>query len=406
MPVNLGERQPGILEVLPICLVLLAAGFAIQSRGRILAPLLSRQFLIIWAPFLALSFVLPVFGVLIGQYPLRGLAAVRTPVIAVSALVLGAELRANGGFGVRRWGALLAIAAVAQASYSVVEQVLAGHLLPAGPWYALFRWDIATQLAYGRAVVVGRSSGFYSNPNILGAWAGIALLIGLFVAGRRYRYGIVAAALAALVLSQSRGAILGLAASLVGLLILALREADIPRLRVLRAYGTIAAAVFVGWVLLTAAGAPTGDLVARLAQGVGVLLGGPDANWAGRIRFWQSGLALLASHPLGTYGPPEVLLGTAVDSEWVRTLLQGGLLLFFSLGLALVGGALITGPESPERRVLRVTSLFIAVAGIAQIPLEYPPAVLYWALVGAFLAVPAAARVKQAAEDPLGRARA
>ena len=385
LPLSIGEKQPANFEVLPALLVAVAAIVTALSRGENLRALGSREFLLLWAPYLAMSAVLPLLGVAIGLYPLRGLAAIRVPLIAVSALLIGAEVRRKESNTLAAWGLPLVIAAVLQGAYALFQQLLAGHLLPLGPWDALFRWDISTQLAYGRGLVVGRSAGLYTNANILGTWAGIALLVGIFVMARNRRYLIVGASLAALVLSQSRGATLALVVSLAFLLILEIRRKRAPQLRVLATYGAIVGAVFVGWFLLAAAGAPTSNLPSRLMEGIGILLGGHDPNIAGRVQFWGAGLALLRVHPWGTFGPPEVLLGSAVDSEWVRTLLQGGPLYVIMLGIALVGGALLPGVDSTERRIVRLLSVLLAIAAITQIPMQYPPAVIYWAMIGAAL---------------------
>jgi len=405
LPLNIGEKQAANFEILPALLIALAAIVTVRSRGQNLRPLASREFLMLWAPYLAMSAVLPLVGVAIGLYPLRGLAAIRVPLSAVSALLLGAEVRRKESHSLKAWSGPLVIAAVLQAAYALFQQFIAGHLLPPGPWDALFRWDIATQLAYGRSLVVGRSAGLYTNANILGAWAGIVLLVGIFVVAPRHRYLIVGTSLAALVLSQSRGATLALIGSLAFLVIVEIRRKQALRLRALATYGAIVAAVFVGWFLLSAAGAPASNLPSRLIDGVSILLGGHDPNIAGRLQFWEGGLALLRVHPWGTLGPPEVLLGTAVDSEWVRTLLQGGPLYAITLAIALVGGALLPGVDTTERRIVRLLSVFIAVAAITQIPLQYPPAVIYWAMIGAALMASVATKVESAEPRPASPSR-
>jgi hypothetical protein len=194
----------------------------------------------------------------------------------------------------------------------------------------------------------------------------------------------VGATFAALLLSQSRGASAALIVALGFLLVLAVRRHNAPRLEQLVPYAGVVVVVVAGWLVLVVSGAPAGTLIGRFGSGITL----QDPNVVGRIQFWEAGMGLLASHPFGTFGPPEFLLGTAVDSDWVRALLQGGPIFLAALALALGGGALIRGDDGPERRLVRALSVYVAVAAITQLPLQYPSAYLYWAVVGAALAAP------------------
>ena len=384
--VDVGDGQAAVVEILPGVIVVVALAFIARSRGRSLEVLRDRSFLVIWAPYLVLALALPVIGVVAGQVPVRGLAAARMPIVAVSALIVGAELRRRTSRPVAT--RLLACSAAIVCGYAVIQQLAAAKLLWSGLATSIHAWDVATQRAYGTSVVVGRASAFYTNPNILGAWSVTALLVGIFVARGWLRYAITTLALGSLILSQSRGATVGLLAAFVFGLALAWRRRTLPSLRALLPYVASLGAVLIGWYLLTLAGAPTASFFERFGRALGIVIGLDDPNMAGRVQFWESSMALYRSHPLGTFGPPEMLLGTAVDSEWVRTLLQGGPLLVATLGLALFGGAFALRGRGPDTWAVRSLSIFIAVAGIAEIPLQYPPAVIYWALIGAMLVAP------------------
>jgi hypothetical protein len=224
------------------------------------------------------------------------------------------------------------------------------------------------------------------NPNILGATAGTAFLLGLFVKTKLVRYAIVFASLEALLVSQSRGATVALIASLVVLLVLTLRRHERVRIGDLLPYVGIAGLALACWLILVVAGTPADTFINRVGQGVGVVVGGNDPNVSGRLQFWRDGLTLLVSHPLGTWGSPERLLGTAVDSDWVRALLQGSLVYAFALGLAIVGGAALSSLHRRPGRLLLLVSVFVGVAALTQQPLAYPGAALYWAIVGAAVA--------------------
>jgi len=398
--VQIGESHPAVVELLPPLLVLLAAAVTVRSRGRNLAVLTTRGFLLLWGPYLILTFILPVLGVVGGEYPLRGLASVRTPLVAVSAILLGAEIRRSDRRGLAAWSLALLAAALIVAGYALLQQLIVAHLLPRGPWDLLQAWDLSSQEAYGTGLVLGRNSAFYTNPSILGAWAGIAMLIAVASLQGWRRYTVLGATLMSLLLSQSRGATLGLLAAFAFLLVPALRHRRAVRPRALMpALGAVAAVITL-WAVLAAARAPVSALPDRLISGFGYVLGGQDPNAAGRLEFWKAGLALLRTHPFGTLGPPEVLMGTAVDSEWIRALLQGGPILLVALGIALLGGAILSRQPGPERRTVQGMSVFIAVAGLTQIPLEYPPALLFWAMVGALLAMPTEPGAGEARDVP------
>ena len=380
--IDTGTGTPSVIELLPPAMAFLAVAATIRSRGRNIAALLSREFLVIWAPYLALAIVLPVLAVAVGHAPLRGLAAARTPVYMVSALLLGVEVNRAKGTGLQTWGGPLLVAASILLAYAVLQQLIVGQLIPSKPWDGLLRWDADIQRAFGGDLVFGRSGAFFTNPNILGAWAGAAMVAGILAVSGRFRYAMLAATFGLLVLSQSRGAGVAVAAAFAFLLAHAIRQGRAPTLSSLRPYAGVLLVVMVAWTALALAGAPAGTLAERVGSGIGIVTGGSDSSLSGRFAFWDAGMRLLASHPLGTFGPPEELLGSAVDSEWIRTLLQGGVLFLAALGLMLVGGAVMRGDGGPARVALRALCIFMAIAGLTQLPLEYPVTYLFWALVG------------------------
>ncbi len=306
----IGQSRPAILELLPIGMAILAALVTIRARGGNLLLFARRDFLLIWCPYLGLSILFPLLGVVTHQYPVRTLAAIQVPVYAISSLVLGAELVRTDPRGMAGWRWALFIAVLVQGIYAVLQQLVIGNLLPPA-WDWVLNWDISTQRAYGDTVIVGRSAGFYINPNILGAAAGIALLMGICAVRPRLSYAIVGATFAALLLSQSRGASVALIVALGFLLVLAVRRHNAPRLEQLVPYAGVVVVVVAGWLALVVSGAPAGTLIGRFGSGISL----QDPNVVGRIEFWEAGMRLLGSHPFGTFGPPEFLLGTAVEAR-------------------------------------------------------------------------------------------
>ncbi|MGZ8502053.1 MAG: hypothetical protein ACXWW6_04285, partial [Candidatus Limnocylindrales bacterium] len=108
-----------------------------------------------------------------------------------------------------------------------------------------------------------------------------------------------------------------------------------------------------------------------------------DANLAGRLDYWSAVTALNRIYPFGTLGPPELLLGSAVDSTWFRAFSQGSILYVASLGLMLSVSLVVGDPR--YRLALRLVTVMIAVAGLTMDPFGYPVIYLYWVLLGAAL---------------------
>ena len=145
----------------------------------------------------------------------------------------------------------------------------------------------------------------------------------------------------------------------------------------------VAAGLVVGGAALLIA--PQGSLLARFTSLVNIGSRGleSDPNLAGRLDYWAEVTILNARYPFGTFGSPEVLLGTAVDSSWFRAFAQGSVLYAGALALLIAIAFLV--PRSPHRQALRLLTVLVAVAGVTQTPMNYPVIVLFWALLGAEL---------------------
>src|SRR5437588_8666421 len=166
--VDTGHDEPAALTILPVLIAVAAATTVGITRGKYLKLLLTQKFLSIWAPYLGVSVLLPLLGVAIGHYRLFSIYSLITPVVAASALVLGATLRGVGKPGLSLLARPILILAVAQAVYAVTQQLIVGNVLRGGLWDALLQWDATTQQAFGNSLIFARSSGFYRNPNMLG----------------------------------------------------------------------------------------------------------------------------------------------------------------------------------------------------------------------------------------------
>jgi len=367
----------------------LAAIMTVARYGarRSLGFMASPTFVFFVLPYLVLSGLLPALGVMFNGYPERTLFSITGPTTAISLLVLGAAISS----GERSWSRWLLLAIAVQLAYATGQAVY----LSRGPGWELFaplhQWDLSMEALSGE-FVQARGSGLYFNPNELGLWAGMAIILAWTLLSSSLRpAGVILAALT-LVLSQSRGALVALVAALAaGALYTVARD----RVSLSWAFRTVV--VFAIAVLLALVVAfmidPSGAVLERFGALFDVWARGPtaDPNLAGRIDLWSAVWALNLSYPWGTLGPPGLLLGTSIDSEWFQALAQGSVLYVGSLVL-LVVGALSIGPFR-ERSALRLITVLVVVAGLTQTPFSYPAIVLFWVLVGAGLQSSVAARV-------------
>jgi len=377
--VSTGGR--GALSLLIFVAPAMALGaIAHYGTARTLSFLRSRVFLIGVAPYLALTLVLPFLGVMFNRYPERTLISITEATTALSFLVLGA---AASTAPLRQWRPWLVLAIVVQLVYAAGQLAYLGRA-PGwevfGPFHA---WDLSLQGLYG-TFVQARATGLYFNPNELGLWAGAAAILAWVIVTPRWRLGVVLLAVGTLVLSQSRGATVALvAAAAVGaaMAILGGRASASGAARTAISLGLATAVAVIVVVALQ----PSQGLIDRFSALAAVWTQGPraDANLAGRLDYWSSVIALNAVYPWGTLGPPEMLLGTAVDSSWFRVFAQGSVVYVGTMILLLISPFAIRATKFGEALIMM--TVLIAVAGLTQTPLNYPVVFLCWALLGAAL---------------------
>ena len=377
--IGLSTGGRGVLGVVtfaaPAAAVIAIARFGV---ARTLAFVRHPAFLVGAAPFLTLMFVLPILGDMFNGYPDRTLIAITAATTATSFLVLGAAVSAAP---LHRWSPWIAGAILVQLAYAGGQAIY----LNRGPGWELFTpfhaWDLSFQALYG-AFVQARSTGLFFNPNELGLWAGTGAILGWTLLSRRLRLAGVGLAVVTLLLSQSRGASVALvAAVLVGV-----------ALATLRGRTTVAGAARGAIALLVAASLavvavvvfePSQGLIDRFSALAAVWTQGPqaDANLAGRLDYWSAVIDLNAVYPWGTWGPPELLLGSAVDSTWFSVFAQGSMPYVGALLLLLATSFATLGTRFGDTLV--PLTVLIAVAGLTQTPLSYPVIYLWWALLGA-----------------------
>lgn len=343
-------------------------------------------------PYIAMSAILPLLGVIVFGFPERTLIAVTDATTAISFLVIGATLSTRDG---RSWTPWLFGAILIQFAYALGQAIYQAR----GPGWELFApfhdWDVLLQGQSG-IVVLGRSSGFYVNPNVLGMWAGVAAILAWTMLPARLRFAATSMAIVTLLLSQSRGATVALACAVIAGVLVSLAQG-----RMSVSSGSKAAATFGVVALLAGAtvvliGIP-GSAVERSGSLLAVLAQGPqaDPNLAGRLDYWSAVTALNSIYPWGTWGPPGLLLGTAVDSSWFQAFAQGSVPYAGALGLSLVAALRVGLFRS--HHALSMIAVFVAVAALTQTPFGYAPIVLFWVLLGAGLQSSVASRIPRRA---------
>jgi len=385
--VSTGGR--GALGLVSVAAPLVAAATIVRYGSRQSLGFLARP-AFVWAiaPFLVLTAVLPIFGVMFYGFPERTLLAITGATSALSFLVIGAALSSSDDHAWSRW---LLLAIVLQLVYATGQTVYVTR----GPGWDLFtpfhQWDLSLQMFYGQ-LVQARGTGLYFNPNELGLWAGVAVILSWTMLPPRLRGVGVSLAVLTLFLSQSRGASVALVAVLVVGAVLSVARGRAGPSTWFRAVLSFGVAGLVAAVVVLAI-EPAGALVGRFGALLDVLTKGPtaDPNLAGRLDYWAAVMDLNAVYPWGTWGPPEMVLGTAVDSSWFQTFAQGSVPYAASLALLVVAPLAVR--DSRFGRALVLIAVLVGVAGLTQTPLSYPAIFVFWALLGASLQSSVVARI-------------
>jgi hypothetical protein len=378
----------GVFPLLALIAPIAAIGAVLRyGIARSLGFIAHPAFIFGVLPYLILTVVLPILGVMFHGYPERTLLSVSETTTALSFLVLGAVAASNDDRGWLRW--LLPAIAV-EFAYALGQTINWAR----GPGWELFTpfagWDRSLATLADQISSEGRATGLFTNPNELGLWASVAAVLAwTLLPGRQRAVGVTLAALT-LLLSQSRGPTVGLVAAVVAGAALGIARGRLVSMTAFRAVATltVAAAVVVVVTSFQLLDVPL-DRFGFLIQVVAV---GPqaDANLAGRISLWSGVLNLNLAFPLGTWGSPELILGTAVDSAWFHAFAQGSAI--YVVAVALLFGAAMAVRNATYGDALRLTVVVLAVVGLTQTTLGSPVTPLFWAVLGLYLGASVAKR--------------
>ncbi len=305
--------------------------------------------------------VLPLLGVLAGRGGLSSAAAFAVGLSLLASYALGQYLAAD-----RYDVSQPLLAALGLNLVFVLSQIAAFNGFPF--LSQLNALDVDSKFGAGY-FIVARPSGLFLNPNDLGSFGAVVLAFAMVV-HLRNRMIIVALAALAVLASGSRGALLAVLA--VVLFLLGQRYLS-DRGQLLR-LGRIAA-IFAAAVGLLLAFGP--DVLIERLQFRGGVAG--DSSVSGRFDQLAELWDWVLSYPFGFWSPPQLLSGTAIDNDWTRVLVQGGL-----LTLLLWIGALVVLARHFRHVGVTMAAPIIAVAvlSFSQLVVGRPTGLVLFFLIG------------------------
>ena len=317
--------------------------------------------------FFTLGLIVPLIGVIIG-FPPRTVVGVLTPIASVAFLLVGVRLAP-----LSRWSVLVGWAmtgaVVVNAAAGVLQALYhRGVVLPLAS--SLVAWDASITQAYGIPLITGRASGLYANPNTYCLLGAMGLLFAAFGGRGAYRVPLALGSLAVLLLGQSRSALLGVTIAL-------LMGAVTHRVRTGRRFSrpvvigsVVVALVSIAALLAAVRLSPTfGSLLAARLAGLLTLVGGGtrelDPNLAARVGFWKAAWDAVLQAPLGVFGPPNTVLSSSIDNDYLRLLVQGGVLYAASYVLMLAWLAVVSARTLKPTLMLALPVL-VAITSLTQ----------------------------------------
>jgi hypothetical protein len=370
------------LEILPLINLTFTFLLVLITRGKVLGFIRSKTFLIGILPFLFFNILFPLLGVIIYNYPLTSTYLLINPLVWLSLIILGYFI-SHYKISQKWMENYLVIYILIQVFFALTQFLYWKGILHLGIMDPIIKWDLKIQDS--DKVIYGRSIGLFSNPNILGFWSVTTFWLAFFLLkGIKRKIGLVLV-IVVLALSQSRGSIVTLLATLsIYYFYITIKGRQLNR--ALKGSMYLIISLAIGYLLIINIEALEPFLY-RLISAFGIFTNGisSDSNLSGRFEAWKLVINVFFSYPFGTLGSPELIIGSFIDNEWVRLLIQGSfvfiiafLMLFWNIyKLGGIGGNLGT--------LLRLLLLCILLNGITQIPLSYSAVYMFWFFIGILL---------------------
>lgn len=391
-------------------------GRGLVSPAKVVEPLISLSLVVIpyrsvlkrmiwnptvlltWGPFLILSVVLPVLGILFTGFPIRTLFGSWNALLPLVFLSFGCLGAVQGARGKRVAATYFLLAILAQLGMAVIQTLGQSGALP-GLLQGIYEWDFRFKaLHQPKNVILGRATGFYLNPNYLGVWGLMAFWISVVLLKGRMRWVGAVSAFLTILLCQSRGSLAAwLVSSAVYFGVWWFRDAE-RRQRLKAGLAGVALAIPVMVLLLPGLAASVGEglrnvpvvghALERYVSGAKVLSegAGADVNFRGRTQYWSTVFEFLKQNPFGSLGSPEMVTGVPADNQYVAIVGQGSFYYLAAFGMVCIGGLIWFGRGGPASRLLGVATLAMMINGVSAVPFIYSASLNYWILVGLHLA--------------------
>jgi hypothetical protein len=312
-----------------------------------------------------------VAGVFISQSPLQLVQIVIFLLLPFGLLVLGQNASREG---LQRFliGVLVVIF-----TFTVLERL--------GFWFGFgalglsefsLRMKLHAHEIGGQFPVLGRATGVFINPNTLGYVAGCLLFSILILS--KVNVGIWQMILSIMsilliAMSGSRGSMLALGAAILTYLVYMRSGRALIYVTLLAIFLTLA------YFVAASQNASTFALFLDRIQNDWNVESG---SWTGRLQFWSS-VWERGNLPIGTLVSPELALGHAIDSFYVRVMAQGGVIglatgVLLFVGLGLQGGRLPTHLKGPYMALV----VFMLVNGFSMLSVQTTACLFVWAVIG------------------------
>lgn len=395
---SLATGGRGLLPLFPLALPLVVlAGGVMPGTGRDLRVLRARRFWLAGGLYALMATLLALAAVADPAYSFRSILSVIEAITIVSFVLMGSAVARGGPRVERQLTRTIAALVVVHALAAVLQFLQASGIHQDGLTEALAAWDQSTQLDYSESyVIVGRSVGLFVNPNTLGFWAVLGYWAALCLMKGYERRVIAGCSLIALVLSQSRGALAALLASLAAETIATLArnvahgQIRSEKLRQVLMIGAVAALIG-GTLWALEPGLPLqvpilSSMQERYRGGLSVIGAGvsADENLQARVAVWKDAVTFVQDRLFGTKGPPQVIFGASIDNEYVRALLQGGPL-FLVLLIMTITSLLLSPSSGAWNRFVARAGLAVAIVAWTALPIGALPMGMVWLALGVAL---------------------
>lgn len=379
----------GILPIMELLVPVIATLILVfETRTHSLIVCSNNQFLFRFGPYIFLTLLLPFLGVFFNDYPARTSLTSLAGFRAIAFVSFGCWIAQSSQSTQDLAKKYLFAAVVVQGLFASSQYLYSNGLISGGIFDAQYKWDITTQSRYSEDyIITGRSTGTFINPNELGFWSAVGFWSSALVLKRWMSVLGCLSALCTLFFSQSRGSLFAITISL----IIWVTYTFFSNQRFLNKAKHFS---FVGLIVLLM-GLTLGGLIfqdkisnssilSRFGNGIKVLSSGAsaDANAQGRVMAWKLALHFFEKHPEGTWGEPQMRLGSFMDNDYIRILLQGSVVYLSTFIFLLISAFLCLKKNSDTGQLLAMISVVLSVNAMSANPLAYTASAIFWMISG------------------------